>query len=108
MEPDFEALRAKINRDARGWIVWPAEVDALIGTMPDLALARLLGLKSFVVHARRVKLRRPVFRKASPRVQWKPEMLNRLGEAPDYPCRRVGNQRHDGEHQAAFALHSCL
>jgi DNA-binding CsgD family transcriptional regulator len=64
-------------------IPWEPEDLALLGTMPDRALAKELGICASSVMLKRQTLKIPPFKPPTRPLEWTEEMLALLGEVPD-------------------------
>src|SRR5258708_38349053 len=82
---DSEPLKRKRGQQPdRKQAVWLAEEDALLGTMPDLKLARRLGRPAHTVARRRQEKHIWLARKP-----WRPEDDKILGSRPDSQVARL-------------------
>ena len=63
-------------------IRWTPEMDALLGTLPDRAVAERLGVSPLSVSARRAQLGIPPYRSRHRDIRWTPEMDAALYTAP--------------------------
>lgn len=63
---------------------WAASEDAVLGTMPDAAAAKLLGRKPNTVSQRRIRKQIPAFAQTKGRQRaWTPEEIHLLGTMSD-------------------------
>lgn len=80
-----ERMRQTIRSGGRkpGYAIrWTPEMDALLGTLPDRAVAEQLGVSPLSVSARRAQLGIPPYRSRHRDISWTPEMDALLYTAP--------------------------
>jgi DNA-binding CsgD family transcriptional regulator len=73
------------------WFNWTLDAQAMLGRMPDEAVAKRLGLSRGAVTAQREKLGVPSYRTRKPRIAWTKQTIALLGRIPDTQiARRLG------------------
>jgi hypothetical protein len=78
----------KLHPLKRKRIIWTRNTIAMLGTIPDAALARKLRVAVGTVLRRRQKLGIPASRPPNS-IQWTPEMIATLGRTPDRDFART-------------------
>lgn len=78
----MQTIRAQGRRPG-GVVNWTPDMDALLGTMPDEAVAARLGISKLTVSQRRARLGVPSYRSRHRDISWTPEMDALLGTVPD-------------------------
>jgi hypothetical protein len=74
---------------------WSKKLLKLLGTMPDMVLARRMGVHLTTVSEERRRRRIPAFRERLPPIQWTSEMINQLGTDFDWAIgERIGLPTH--------------